>query len=155
MDKEKSQELIQVLKRILKAGDFYLPPLGTMDSISLQSESSAKDKFKVYINRKNKIVNNKYTLILQYPEENLIRIDVNGPDHINPDRSIVPCPHIHLRIKDTGRWDAWAFDLPAIFGDANDCVTTLKDFLQYCHVNNINQLIICEQKEFQNGETGV
>ena len=154
MTKEKAQELIQVMKRIIKVNEYSLPSIGETNSIPLQSESSTRDKFKVYVNRKSRIVEGKYTLLLHYPEEDLLRIDVNGRDHMNPDGTIVPCPHIHMRSKDTGPWDRWAFDLPAVFGDTEDCLTTLKDFLQYCHVNNISQLIICEQKEFLNGETG-
>ena len=147
MTKEKAQELIHVMKRILTTGTYYLPAAGNMNSIPLQSIQSSKDRFKVYINRKSTIVPNKYTLQLFYPEEGLLRIDVNGRPHENPDGTKVSCPHIHFRIKDKGQWDQWAFELPAVFGNSEDCATTLKDFLQYCYTNNINEIIICEQKE--------
>ena len=101
------------------------------------------------VNRVARIDPSKYTLQLNYPEEGLLRIDVKGPAHVNPDGSKVACPHIHLRMKDTGKWDAWATDLPAVFGNTEDCITTLKDFLQYCQVNNILELTICEQGEIK------
>lgn len=59
-----------------------------------------------------------------------------------------------MRMKDSGRWDQWAFELPAIFGNSEDCITTLKDFLQYCHANNISEIVICEQKETEYETSG-
>ena len=152
MTKETAQELIQVFKTIIKTGTYYLPPVGSSNAIELKSVQSTKDKFIVYVNRTSKIVKNKYTLYLHYPEEGLLRMDVNGPDHINPDGKKIPCPHIHMRMDDSGKWDAYAFDLPAIFGDTDDCISTLQSFLQYCHTNNISELTICEQKEVMNYE---
>ncbi len=49
--------------------------------------------------------------------------------------------------KDTGKWDAYAYDIPAVFGNTEDCASTVKDFLQYCNTQNINELTILEQKE--------
>ena len=67
----------------------------------------------------------------------------------NPDGTIVPCPHIHMRVKDEGRWDAYAYDIPAIFGNSEDCATTLRDFLQYCNTKNVSELIVLDQKEME------
>ncbi len=147
MTKDKAQELIQVLKLLLKTGVYEIPKIGTTDRLPLRSLQSARDRFDVYINRKGKIDPKKYTLLLHFCEEDLLRIDVHGTNHHNPDGTIVPCPHIHMRTRDTGHWDSYAYDLPAVFGDAEDCATTLRDFLQYCNVNNINEITIYEQKE--------
>ena len=146
MTKEKAQELIQVMKLLLKKGIYELPKQGTVDKLPLQSLQSSRDRFDVIINRKARIDPKKYTLLLHFSEEDLLRIDVSGTDHHNPDGSIVPCPHIHMRTKDEGRWDRYAYDLPAIFGDADDCATTVRDFLQYCNTSNISDITICEQK---------
>lgn len=142
MIKEKAQELIHVMKELLKTGTYQLPTIGSTGKIDLKSQLSPKDRFDVYINRKATIDPKKYTLLLRYPEENLLRIDVNGPDHTNPDGTTVPCPHIHMRMKDTGRWD-----VSAIFGNTEDCATTVKDFLQYCNTQNVSELTILDQKE--------
>ena len=146
MTKEKAQELIQIMKRLLKTGVYELPKVGTMDKLPLQSQQSSKVKFDVYINRKGRIDPKKYTLLLHFSEEDLLRIDVHGTDHHNPDGTVVPCPHIHMRMKDTGRWDSYAYDIPAVFGDTEDCALTVRDFLHYCNTNNINEITICEQK---------
>lgn len=144
---EKAQELINVMKQILATGIYYLPASGEMNKIPMQSLRSPKDKFIVYINRKSTIVPNKYSLQLHYPEENLLKIDVNGGVHVNPDGTKVAGTHIHMRTKDEGRWDKWAFELPAIFGNSDDCAATLTEFLQYCHANNISEITILEQRE--------
>lgn len=146
MTREKAQELIQILKQLLKTGIYELPKSGDMDKLVLKSLQSSNDQFSVYINRKGAVDPKKYTLLLHFTEEDLLRIDVHGTAHHNPDGSIVPCPHIHMRIKDEGRWDKYAFDLPAIFGNAEDCAETLRDFLQYCNTNNISEIRICEQR---------
>lgn len=147
MTQEQSQELIQVMKKLLLTGTYYLPPTGQVNFIPLQSLQTPKDRFTVYVNRKSTIIPGKYSILLHYPQEGLLRIDVNGPVHKNPDGTIVFCPHIHMRTKDTGKWDVWAYDIPAVFGNTNDCINTVKDFLQYCHTYNIGELMICEQKE--------
>ena len=149
MTKEKAQELINVMKELLKTGIYTLPAIGTTGKVELKSTSSPRDRFDVIINRRARIVTGKYTLLLKYPEENLLRIDVNGPNHTNPDGTIVPCPHIHMRVKDEGRWDAYAYDIPAIFGNSEDCATTLRDFLQYCNTKNVSELIVLDQKEME------
>lgn len=149
MTKESAQELIQIMKEIIETGVYKLPAIGTQNKIPLQSVLSKRDKFDVIVNRIARIKPSKYTLVLHYPEEGLLRIDVDGPDHINPDGTRIPCPHLHMRIKDTGQWDNWAMDLPAVFGNTEDCAITVRDFLQYCQVNNIQELTICEQGEIQ------
>ncbi len=147
MTKESAQELIHMIKEIVETGIYKLPQIGSQNRIPLQSVLSKRDKFDVIVNRVARINPLKYTLVLNYPEEGLLRIDVNGPDHVNPDGSKIPCPHIHLRMKDTGKWDEWAIDLPAIFGNTENIAVTVRDFLQYCQVNNIQELTICEQRE--------
>ena len=154
MTREQTQELIHVMKKLLLTGTYYFPTTGQMNSIPLQSLQSPKDKFTVYVNRKSTIVPGKYSTNLHYPQEDLLRIDVNGPVHVNPDGTKVPCPHIHIRTKDTGKWDVWAYDIPAGFGNTEDYINTVKDFLQYCHTNNIDELMICEQKELGDESAG-
>ena len=147
MTRDRAQELIQIMKLIIEKGSYYLPALGSQNEIKLRSASPQNDIFTVYINRSSKVNPNKFTLLLRYPEENLLRIDIAGPDHHNPDGEVIPCPHIHMRTKDTGRWDAYAYNLPSVFGDGLDQIELLRSFLLYCHVANITDITICEQRE--------
>jgi hypothetical protein len=63
----------------------------------------------------------------------LIRLDLNGADHTNPDGTTIPCPHIHLYREGYG--DKWAEPLlPNAFPHLNDLQQTLSDFMSLCHV---------------------
>ena len=146
MTREEAHKLIQVLKKITEKGIFFVPEQGKRKQLHLLSVFSDKDHFDVIINRAG-VNSKKYTLVLRYgKDQGLLRIDMGGGPHTNPDGTIIACPHLHMQQKDTGKWDAWAEDIPAVFGDTEDCVQTLKDFLQYCNVNNISCIEICEQK---------
>ena len=142
-----AQELIQVLKRLLQDGTRSLPSSGNMAKFDLCSVFSEKDRFAILVNRSSKIRKDKYTLLLRYgKDKGLLRIDVGGPDHVNPDGTIIPCPHIHFQQKDVGKWDAWAAEIPAVFGNVEDRIETFQVFLQYCHVHNIASIEIMEME---------
>ena len=150
MTQTEAQSLIQVLKKLLQHGSIILPQIGNQTTLELRSVFSDKDRFTVIFNRRGKIRNDKYTLLLRYgKDKGLIRIDVGGPVHTNPDGTIIPCPHIHLQQKNTGAWDAWATDIPAVFGDVTDRLETFRAFLQYCNVNDLASIEICEQSEMR------
>lgn len=141
-----AQDLIQVLKKILQSRKFFLPKSGQQVKLELTSVFSDKDRFTVVANRTGRIVKDKFTLLLLYgKDKGLLRIDAVGADHVNPDGTVVPCPHIHFQTKDSGKWDAWAAEIPAVFGNVEDRVETFRTFLQYCHVHNIASIEICEQ----------
>lgn len=148
MTRAEAQGLIQVLKKILQQGRLTLPQSGSQARFELCSVFSDKDRFTVVANRSSRIRKDRYTLILLYgKDKGILRIDIGGPNHTNPDGTVVPCPHIHIQKKDSGKWDAWAMDIPAVFGNVEDRIETFKVFLQYCNVNNIASIEICEQTE--------
>ena len=63
----------------------------------------------------------------------LVRVDVDGAPHINPDNTRVPTPHIHLYRE--GYDDEWAYPLSNYsFRDSSDIVKTLEDFAEFCHI---------------------
>jgi hypothetical protein len=71
--------------------------------------------------------------------EVLLRLDVDGPPHENPDGTVVPCPHLHIWKQDAA--DKWAIPAPAAsFTDMADLVATFRDFLTYCNVTEITQI---------------
>ncbi|WNY23737.1 hypothetical protein MmiHf6_10520 [Methanimicrococcus hongohii] len=62
----------------------------------------------------------------------LLRIDLGGRMHRNPNHEDVPCPHIHI-YKDG--YDArWAYPLPSEFSDPSDAFKTLQEFMDYCNI---------------------
>jgi len=75
--------------------------------------------------------------------QNLIRIDLEGPPHDNPDGTVVECPHIHIYKE--GYDLTWAYPLDEkLQTDPSDLITVLIDFLKYTNVNNCNQYSIQE-----------
>ena len=63
----------------------------------------------------------------------LVRLDLGGATHRNPDDSEISTPHIHLYRE--GYDDKWAFPLPDhVFADLADLFQTAQDFMAYCHI---------------------
>jgi len=75
----------------------------------------------------------------------LVRVDLNGPPHTNPDVAQAPQPfleryngkeipecHMHLYVE--GYFDKWAIPMPDVFNDPNDIRDSLDDFFKYCNV---------------------
>lgn len=63
----------------------------------------------------------------------LVRLDLGGSAHRNPDDEEIPAPHLHVYREGFG--DKWAVPLPSDrFRDVGDVWATLEDFLQFCHI---------------------
>jgi hypothetical protein len=63
----------------------------------------------------------------------LVRIDLSGAPHRNPDGEEVPCPHLHLYREGFG--DKWAANLPPDrFPNPADVWATFGHFLAYCNI---------------------
>ena len=63
----------------------------------------------------------------------LVRLDLGGAPHRNPDDVEVPAPHLHIYREGFG--DKWAIAVPAErFRNMNDVWATLDDFLLFCNI---------------------
>jgi hypothetical protein len=62
----------------------------------------------------------------------LVRLDLGGAPHRNPDGEELLCPHIHLYREGYG--DKWAFAVPDTFLSLSDNWITLYDFMTYCNI---------------------
>jgi hypothetical protein len=63
----------------------------------------------------------------------LVRLDIGGSPHRNPDDQEVSGDHIHLYREGYG--DKWAYPVPLDkFPNINDFWLTIHDFLRYCNV---------------------
>lgn len=63
----------------------------------------------------------------------LVRLDINGAPHTNPDGSKVGRSHVHLYREGFG--DSWAFDVdPAVFKDVGDPQQAFSDFISFCRI---------------------
>jgi len=63
----------------------------------------------------------------------LVRLDLGGAPHRNPDDEEIATPHLHVYREGYG--DKWAIPVPADrFRDPADIWATLEDFLRFCNV---------------------
>lgn len=65
----------------------------------------------------------------------LVRLELDGPTHQNPDGEEVPTPHIHMYKEGFG--DKWAYPISKqSFTNIEDPVQSLKDFMNYCNITH-------------------
>lgn len=63
----------------------------------------------------------------------LIRLDIDGAPHRNPDGQEIPCPHLHIYRE--GFADKWAIAAPAeMVGSGTPLSGILEAFMQRCNV---------------------
>lgn len=127
--------LLNELKRIESTGLHTFPNPGGHCKLDLAS-IDGKDQFIVDINRKGKIKISKCTFQNRYRNDIiLLRLDIDGSPHTNPDGMTLTGNHIH--IYQEGYGDSWAYPIPDIFTDTKNLLNTLIEFLKYCKVVNI------------------
>lgn len=64
----------------------------------------------------------------------LLRLDINGPPHRNPDGKIIDSSHLHIYRE--GYDDKWAYSLPDKFKNCKTSFQLLEEFMDYCHIVN-------------------
>jgi len=63
----------------------------------------------------------------------LMRLDLDGPPHRNPDDQEIPCPHLHVYREGYG--DKWASPAPvARYPDVQDLLSTFDAFMRHCNI---------------------
>lgn len=63
----------------------------------------------------------------------LVRLDLGGAPHRNPDDEEIPVPHLHIYREGYG--DKWAVPVPEDrFGDLADIWQTILDFMGFCNI---------------------
>lgn len=126
-------------KYLVKGGTIKFPEQDNADTYEAKSTDD-KYAFLFDVNRKGRKKILKCTYLNRYAiTEILLRLDIGGPDHANPDGATIPCPHLHIYKE--GYADKWAYQLPPDFTDPGDLAVTLQEFLAYCKINNIPPII--------------
>lgn len=63
----------------------------------------------------------------------LVRLDLGGAPHRNPDDQEIPAPHLHVYRENYG--DKWAIPVPADrFTATTDLWATLEEFMRFCNI---------------------
>lgn len=131
----RADELRAMEKYCVDHTPIQFPSAGTASQITVKS-TDERESLLVDVNRKGRIRVSKCTYQERYAVvEVLLRLDVGGPPHENPDGQEIPCPHLHVYREGFGM--KWAQALPTAFTDVADLVLTLREFLSYCNVEQI------------------
>lgn len=131
LTQSEANALIAMEKHCVDQGEVSLPSLGRRLVLDLKSPDG-REKFFLDLSRgrlnvtKCTFQNRARSTII------LVRVDIDGGDHYNPDGERVPCPHIHLYREGYG--DKWAEPLPSIFGNPGNLLATVFDFFAFCNV---------------------
>lgn len=63
----------------------------------------------------------------------LMRLDLDGPPHRNPDDQEIPCPHLHIYREGFG--DKWAIPAPSTeYPDTKNLFLTFEAFMKQCNI---------------------
>lgn len=143
LSQKEADYLLAILKEIVDTkGMFPFPASGQYNNLELSSKDN-KYKFLIDINRHGKIKTLKCTYQNRFQKENiLLRLDVNGPPHTNPDGTQVGGCHLHIYREGYG--DKWAFQLPEEICHTDNLAQTLIDFLLYCKVDDLSKFEVQE-----------
>lgn len=136
ISQELADALIQMRKVKCTDTTLHYPIKTRTEIIPLQSEDGREQFFldihQGQINLKQTTLQNRGRQVII-----LVRLDLHGPPHKNPDGVIVPCPHLH-RYRE-GYADKWAEPAPEErFSNLADPWTTFLQFLAYCNVVDSN-----------------
>lgn len=136
LDQTTIDRLLALEKALVASEVIAFPAAG--EAVELKAASAdGREAFLIDVNRRGKIKVSKCTYQERYKViEILLRLDVDGPPHENPDGTEVPCPHLHIYRE--GYATKWAYSIEGKpFTNTADLVQTLRDFLVYCGVKNI------------------
>ena len=133
--------LLQVLKELNEKQPLIFPAAFDSKQYNIVSEDK-RDKFIIDVNRKGHIKLTKCTFQERHQSGNiLLRLDLDGRPHTNPDRQEISCPHLHI-IKE-GYGTSWAYTVPSdIFKDTTNLLLSFINFLEYCKVKDTNNIKI-------------
>ncbi len=124
--------LISLPKHRVDSQAWSYPSPGNSVSIPLVSEDGREEfRLDLWHARINLSKSRQQTRARQVTP--LVRLDIGGAPHRNPDGAEVESPHIHHYRE--GYDDKWAEPIPAgAFRDLKNPVLTVEDFMRYCNV---------------------
>jgi hypothetical protein len=141
LTQDKVDQLIAMPKKLVETAMIEFSLAGAAKQFDALSEDG-REAFVFDVNRRGKLKLSKCTYQERYAVvEILVRLDIDGPPHVNPDGADVPCPHIHVYKEGFG--DKWAYPLPAgAFSNVNKLEVTFVEFLRYCNVKQIPETLL-------------
>lgn len=127
--------LIAMRKRAETQKTYNFPDLGGSITVPLIS-TDERERFRLTVGRGYVKIEQISFQTMAHGVVVLVRVDIEGPPHRNPDNEIVPTPHMHLYREGYG--DRWAVPLClSRFSNVSCQVSTLFDFMEYCGVEEL------------------
>ena len=132
LTQQEADALLVLEKYDFSSNEYKFPYLGGSLRLSLQSMDK-KESFNLDVTR-GYIALEKITFQTRARKAViLVRLDIDGSPHRNPDGEEIDCPHIHLYRE--GHGDKWAYPLPDELKSVLDNPYDLLDkFMDYCHI---------------------
>lgn len=130
-----ADRLARMAKRLAGVHVLAVPAPGQRQTWQVQSRDGTED-FLLDMNR-GSISLLKLTLQERYQAtEILLRLDLEGPPHTNPDDTIIPTPHLHIYRE--GYNDKWAFPIPPdVDISSGNPARILVSFMRYCGIEPV------------------
>jgi len=130
--------LIEMEKRFVDDKDWTFPAAGERITLTLTSldkrENFMFDVTRAQIKLTKATYQNRARQAII-----LMRLDLDGPPHRNPDETEIPCPHLHIYREGFG--DKWAIAAPAErYGTALDLFSTCEAFMQHCNITGPSKM---------------
>jgi hypothetical protein len=124
--------LIEMKKRFVDENDWTFPAAGELIALELASldkrENFALDVTRAQIKLTKATYQNRARQAIV-----LMRLDLDGPPHRNPDGTEIPCPHLHTYREGFG--DKWAVAAPVDrYPSTMDLFSTCEAFMQHCNI---------------------
>lgn len=131
LSQTEADELIAMPKIRITDEIRYFPGRGGALNVPLLSDDR-KEEFFLTIRRGRIDLNRGAYQNISRETVILLRAELNGPPHRNPNDEEIPCPHIHIYKEGYGT--RWAYPFPDDFSNPTDLWSTLHDFIRYCNI---------------------
>ena len=139
LNQQEIDYLLQVLKDIVDTQPLTFPSASESRQYQVVSEDG-RNKFIIDAEKKGHINMSKCSFQERYSVNILLRLDLSGRPHTNPDGEELSCPHLHIMKENYGT--SWAYPVPeGIFTDTSDLLLSFINFLEYCKVKDVNNTI--------------
>jgi hypothetical protein len=133
-----ADSLIEMEKRFVDDKDWIFPAAGGRIALALASLDN-RENFMLDVTRAQiKLTKATYENRVRQAIV-LMRLDLDGPPHRNPDGSEILCPHLHIYREGFG--DKWAITAPVErYTNTLDLYSTCEAFLQHCHITGPSRM---------------
>jgi hypothetical protein len=133
-----ADSLIAMEKRFVDDNDWTFPVAGARIGLALTSldkrENFMLDVTRAQIKLTKATYQNRARQVII-----LVRLDLDGPPHRNPDGTEILCPHLHVYREGFG--DKWASAAPVDrYTNTLDLFSTCEAFLEHCNITGASRM---------------